>query len=56
MREIAWAISVAVMFCALAYCTVQEGKRRTASEIACINAGGSWGRNWGPPRCELVKP
>ena len=49
-NHFAWAVSAAVMVCALSYCAIEESRLRKDAELAkakfCVEQGGTWASGW----------
>jgi hypothetical protein len=60
VSQIAWAISIAIMVCAVSYCSVQiDAQRRMDGQAKaefCVKNGGVWTYGWGNPWCEYAHP
>lgn len=56
MRDLAWALSAALMVWALAYCTVQESQGRKDHRLfeakLCHESGGRWSYGFSGQYCE----
>ncbi len=59
-RNFAWAMSAAIMVCAIAYCSAQESSSRKSEDLLyakmCVEAGGRNVDGWlGRRYCEYQK-
>jgi hypothetical protein len=45
------AVLIGLLVTPVAYCEMNTQAMKHEERIACIQAGGDWGKGWGPPSC-----
>ena len=47
-------LALAVLVAPMAYCEMNLQSSKSAERIACIQAGGEWGKGWRPNSCSFT--